>query len=388
MEGTNAHPQVWAEVDLSAIAHNTRELRRLVRSQTRLLAVVKANAYGHGAVPAARTALESGAQTLGVARPAEGIELREAGISAPVLIFGYSEPKIADTLLEYSLVPTVWSLAYGESLSAAAKQLGKTIDIHVKIDTGMGRLGIVPDCLQAGSADINSLEKSISELREIAGLPGLSLAGLYTHFAEADTGDEEGVAGQLRLFSAFIDRLRDAGISVPLCHAANSAAIIDMPATHLDMVRAGIALYGLYPSEAAKKRVRLKPAMALKTRVVQLKSVGKGFKVSYGGTHQTSRPTTIATLPIGYADGLNRRLSSRGQVIVNGCRVPIIGRVCMDLTMVDVGNVPGIAEGDEVVVFGRQGDEEISADEVAGWLNTINYEIVSTVSDRVPRVHV
>jgi alanine racemase len=381
-------PLVWAEIDLQAIAHNVRELRRITRAGTKLLVAVKANGYGHGAVEVAKTALQNGADALGAARIEEGILLRSAGIVAPILILGYTDPALAEKLIASDLTQTIWSLETAEQLSRTAVQVGKEIRIHLKVDTGMGRLGLLPDISRQDPSNMMVADDAIAEVTAIDRLPGLELEGVYTHFPTADSADKMDAEAQLDRFQNFTNLLRHAGIEVPLQHAANSAAIIDMPETHLDMVRAGISVYGLYPSrQVAQDRVVLQPAMALKTRIIQLKRVPEGFKVSYGSTFSTEKPTWIATVPIGYADGLSRRLSSRGHMLVAGHRVPIAGRVCMDLTMLDVGDIPDIAVGNEVVVFGRQEDAAIAVDEVASMLDTINYEIVSNISERVPRIY-
>lgn len=378
---------VRAEIDLKAIAHNIKELRRITHPDARLMGVVKANGYGHGAIEVARCALQNGAEVLGVARIEEGIQIREAGIEVPILIFGYTLPELTADLLEYDLTQTVYTYTSAQVLSQTATSLKKKIKIHLKVDTGMGRLGLLAQNFQHhNSVAINT--DAIEETLAIAGLEGLELEGIFTHFATADSADKTYAGDQLDLFMSFLNRLRKAGLEPPVRHAANSAALIDMPQSHLDMVRPGIASYGLYPSdEVNKKHVSLKPAMALKARIIHLKKVPAGFKVSYGSTHETRRATTIATIPIGYADGLNRLLSSSGQMLVNGYRAPIIGRICMDLTMLDVGHINNVQMGDEVVIFGQQGSDAITVDEIASSLKTINYEIVSTITARVPRVY-
>ena len=378
---------VRAEIDLKAIANNIKELRRITHPDARLMGVVKANGYGHGAIEVAQCALQNGAEILGVARIEEGIQIREAGIEVPILIFGYTLPELANDLLEYDLTQTVYTYASAQTLSRTAAALKKKIRIHLKVDTGMGRLGLLPQNFQldnSAAIDTDAVEETLA----IAGLDGLELEGIFTHFATADSADKTYAEDQLDLFMNFLNRLRKAGLEPPVRHAANSAALIDIPQSHLDLVRPGIATYGLYPSDEVNKRhVSLKPAMALKARIIQLKKVPAGFKVSYGTSHETRKPTTIATIPIGYADGLNRLLSSRGQMLVHEQRAPIIGRVCMDLTMLDVGHIDNIQMGDEVAVFGRQGKASITVDEIASLLNTINYEIVSTITARVPRVY-
>lgn len=371
-------PLVWAEVDLKAIAHNIRELRRITNPKARFMAIVKANAYGHGIIEVARQSLENGAEALGVANIEEGIQLRKAGINAPVLIFGYASPVHAKKLIEFDLTQTVYSYEISRALSEAVAAYGKKIKVHIKVDTGMGRLGLLREIT----------DSSVSEVESISRLPMLELEGIYTHFATADKSDRSYAGKQFEIFMDFLNLLRIAGLEIPVTHAANSAAIINMPETHLDMVRAGISIYGLYTSEEMDRSIiKLKPAMELKTRIIHLKKVPAGFKVSYGTTYETEKPTTIATVSIGYADGLNRLLSSKGRMLVCGHSAPIVGRICMDLTMLDVGNIPEIAIGEEVVVFGRQGNALISVDEIASTINTINYEVVSTIMERVPRIY-
>ncbi|MBT9439816.1 MAG: alanine racemase [Desulfobacterales bacterium] len=372
-------PLVWAEVDLKAIAHNIRELRRITNPKARFMAIVKANAYGHGIIEVARQSLENGAEALGVANIEEGIQLRKAGIDAPVLIFGYTSPVHAKKLIEFDLTQTVYSYETSRALSEAVAAYGKKIKVHIKVDTGMGRLGLL-----RGIKD-----NSLSEVESISRLPMLELEGIYTHFATADKSDRSYAGKQFEIFMDFLNQLRIAGLEIPVTHAANSAAIINMPETHLDMVRAGISIYGLYTSEEVDRSIiKLKPAMELKTKIIHLKKVPAGFKVSYGTTYETEKPTTIATVSIGYADGLNRLLSSKGRMLVcGGQSAPIVGRVCMDMTMLDVGKIPEIAIGEEVVVFGKQGNASISVDEIASTINTINYEVVSTIMERVPRIY-
>ncbi len=381
-------PLIWAEVDRKAIAHNVRELRRVTHPSARLMAVVKANAYGHGMIEVAKTALQNGACFLGVARLGEGIQLRNAGIDAPILILGHTQSVFAEKLLEFDLTQTVFSLRTAEALSRVAASHGKKIKIHLKVDSGMGRLGISSNGFGTPARGGDFKNDAIHEANAIGCLGGLELEGVFTHFATADSLDKSYAVKQFERFMDFLNRLRLTGLEIPIKHAANSAAIIDMPETHLDMVRGGISLYGLYPSdEVNKNRVELKPAMELKSRVIHLKKVPAGFKISYGMTYETPKSTTVATVPVGYADGYNRRLSSRGQMLVGGQRAPVVGRICMDLTMLDVGHIPDVRLEDEVVIFGKQGNLTITVDEIAAILETINYEVVSTVTDRVPRFY-
>ncbi len=382
------HPITWAEVDLKAYAHNIKELKRITRPPAHLMAVVKANGYGHGAIEVACEALQNGAELLGVARINEAIELRKAGLNAPILIFGYSPPDLAATLIDYELTQTVYSLSTANALSEQANQKGKKIKIHIKADSGMGRLGFLLGTPAAGNSEDIPVQNPVREIKALTRLPGLEVEGIFTHFATADSADKSYANRQLERFMDFINRLRTEGLELPVKHAANSGALIDMPHSHLDMVRPGIATYGLHPSdEVNKSNLDLKPVMTLKSSIIHLKKVPAGFNISYGITFQTKKPTTIATVPVGYADGFNRLLSSRGHMLVHGKRAPIVGRVCMDLTMLDVGGISGVEIEDEVVVFGQQGKKAITADEIASSINTINYEIVSTITGRVPRVY-
>ncbi len=378
-------PLVWAEIDLAAVARNVRNLKSLIGHNCSLMAVVKANGYGHGMVPIARAALENGAAALGVSRFEEALALRREGLSAPILILGATPAKHFSDLIRNDFRQTIWSLAEAAELSRAAVAAGKKIRVHLKVDTGMGRLGLT--AAPAGHPEV--LSEAIRETRAIADLPGLILEGAYTHFAAADAPDKRYTREQLQVFSSFLDGLdKEAGLAPQQRHAANSAAIIDLPDSHFDLVRAGLAIYGLYPSSHVnREKAGLVPAMSLKTRIIQVKKVPADFTVSYGATYTTPRPTTLAVVPVGYADGYNRLLSSRGTMLVGGRRVPVVGRVCMDLTVLDVGACDKVAVGEEAVVFGRQGGAEITVDEIAAELDTINYEIVSTVAERVPRVY-
>jgi alanine racemase len=377
-----------ARIDLNALAHNCRELRRVTSSTAKIMAVVKADGYGHGAVAVSRVALANGADYLAVARISEAVCLRQAGIDAPMLLFGYAAPEYTAYLADNGIRASVDSLATARRLSTAAQQSHADLSIHIKFDTGMGRLGLAAGRLPA-SGDLKSeIDRAVQAIAEITRLPGLTVEGFYTHFANADARDKGHARGQFDLFLETLEALKRHGIEVPLRHAANSAAIIEMPETHLDMVRPGISLYGLRPSaQMDLSHLDLRPVMTLASTVIQVKEVPAGFKISYGSTYETPAPTRIATVAIGYADGLSRLLSSKGAMLVGGVRAPIVGRVCMDLTMIDVGHVAGVEVGDEVVVFGRQGENEISADEVAGLAGTINYEVVCALKSRGQRIY-
>jgi alanine racemase len=340
------------------------------------MAVVKANGYGHGAVEVSRIVLANGADWLGVARLDEGLTLREAGIKAPILILGYLPPEQSAAVVRSSLSQAVYTREMALALAEAASAEGSRARVHLKIDTGMGRIGWV-----AGPG-------AAREILTLARNRHLEVEGIFTHFAAADLADKAYTKDQLAKFTTLIEELRRNGLEIPIKHAANSAALMEMPETHLDLVRAGIIIYGLYPSdEVDHSRIKLRPVMSLKAKVAYVKEVPAGFKVSYGCTYNTEKNTVIATLPLGYADGYSRLLSSKGCALLHGRRAPVIGRVCMDQIMVDVGHIPGTAVGDEAVLVGRQGEQEITADEIAGLLGTINYEVVCMVSHRVPRVY-
>ncbi|MBW2408425.1 MAG: alanine racemase, partial [Deltaproteobacteria bacterium] len=317
------------------------------------------------------------------------VVLRGAGLDAPILVLGYTPAEHAQQLIEFDLIQAVYGYANAEKFSSQAQKLKKKISVHIKIDSGMGRLGLVSPALLPEKEIRESNPDPVAAVRKIAKLKGLEIQGVFTHFATADSADRTYANRQLDIFLDFLHQLERDGLQPPLRHAANSAALIEMPDAHLDMVRPGIATYGLNPSdEINRDKADLKPVMSLKSRIIHLKRVSAGFNVSYGITYQTEKPTTIATVPVGYADGLNRWFSSRGQMMVQGQKVPIIGRVCMDLTILDVGEIDSVGMEDEVVIFGRQGNASITADDLASELNTINYEIVSTVMARVPRVYV
>ena len=376
-----------AEIDLTAIASNVAELRRITRSEAKLLVAVKANAYGHGIVEVAQQAIESGADALGVARLPEAVALRDSGIKAPILVFGYTPPDSVGTLIRLDLTQSVYSVNTAKDYAVRLGQAKKRLKVHLKVDSGMGRLGLLPDSRRYVAPGMNLNGSAEKDTLQIAGLRQLELEGVFTHFASSDSADKTYADQQFTTYLEFLDRLKRAGLEIPIRHAANSGAIIDLPHMHLEMVRAGISLYGLYPSdEVDRSKITLRPAMSLKARIIHLKTVPAGSAISYGMTHITEKPTKIATIPIGYADGYNRRLSNRGSMLVNGVRAPIVGRVCMDLTMLDVGHIPNINNEDEVVIIGQQGNESITADEIASLLGTINYEVTSAITARVPRV--
>jgi len=371
-----------AVIDLSAATDNYRLAVELGGCPA--IAVVKADAYGHGAVPVARALAEAGAPWLGVALVEEGVELRAAGLQLPILVLGGAFGDAWDELLRHRLTPLVTSAPQVTALGAAARALRVRAEAHLELDTGMGRLGAAP-------GEVPAL------LRALAASPEVALTGLCTHFAGADTDDEAFTARQLRLFAEGAAALRAAGLS-PLLHATNSAGTLRLPGVRQDLSRPGIMLYGYLsygpelpaPPAARQAAARLRPALTWRTAIVHLKEVPAGTRISYGGHWTAPRPSRIATLPVGYADGYDRRLSGRpghgmAEVLVRGRRAPVVGTVCMDLVMVDVTHVPGAALGDEVVLLGRQGEERVDADELARRAGTISYEILCGISGRVPR---
>ncbi len=366
----------WVEIDLDALSHNVREIRRVTDPRAQVMAVVKANGYGHGLEQVSRVALTSGATWLGVALLQEAVLLREKGLAAPVVVLGYTPERDAEEVVAREISQTVFTEEGGRALAAAARRLGKKAKVHIKVDTGMGRLGFPAS------------EKAVEVICGLAELPELEIEGIYTHFATADEPDKGYAQEQFLRFQEVLRKLEERGLAVGLRHCANSAALLDLPYTHLDLVRPGITIYGLYPSPNVRHDlVSLKPVMAVKARVALVKEVPPGTGISYGRTYVTSKRTLVATIPLGYADGYPRLLSNRSEVLVKGKRAPVIGRICMDHLMVDVTHIPGVAQGDEVVLLGKQGEQEISADELAGLLGTINYEVVCMVSERLPRVY-
>ena len=371
-----AERPTWVEVDLSAIANNTRRLKSLIGPNVRLLASLKADAYGHGALKVARTVLHNGASMVGVATASEATPLREAGIHAPLLVFGYVPLWQMREAVRLNLTVTLYSLEAAQALSRAALALGRTTSVHVKVDTGMGRLGIRAE-------DVHAV---IDLVQAIRALPNLYLEGIFTHFATADSSDQSQAWLQLARFQAILQALDECGLRPPLVHAANSAAVLSLPGAHYDMVRPGIALFGLEPSPDVRLPEGFRPALSFKTQVAQVKLVPEGECISYGCTYTTERPTLIATLPVGYADGFRRAPYTWGNVLIYGQEAPIVGRVCMDQCMVDVSHIPQTRVGDEVVLIGRQGNVSLTAERVAQQLGTINYEVVSAILARVPRV--
>ncbi len=365
----------YALIDLDALAHNVRALRQHIGPQVEMFAVVKANAYGHGAVQVARVALENGAQRLAVARTSEGVLLRRAGISAPILNMCYTVPAEAETIIAAGLTATVASPEGARALSQRAAALGRQATVHIKVDTGMGRYGLLP-------------EEVLPFLEQVSRLQHLDIEGIFTHFAVADSRDKSYTHRQLAIFNDVLHAAQEAGYRFRLRHAANSAATLDLPEAHFDAVRTGLALYGLYPSSEVSREVPLQPVMSIRSHAARVRILPPGSSVSYGRTFIAARPTRVVLVPIGYGDGYHRLLSNRGSVLIHGQRAPIIGRVCMDQLMADATDIANVQQDDEVVLLGEQDGEVIPAEEIAALAETINYEVVTALAARVPRLYV
>ena len=361
-------------IDHSALRWNLHQIRAKVGTQVRILAMIKADGYGHGAAAIAQTLVGAGSDAFGVATLEEGVELRRAGIQTPIIVLAGIYLEQLETVFVHSLTPVIHEMESLVQLDSAVLKRGSTLNVHLKVDTGMGRLGLL-------AAETAAWIPVLKKLR------ALKIEGVFSHFSQAESVDGVYTRKQLEIFTNVLEQLRAAGIGVQLTHFANSAATITLPAAYFDMVRPGIMLYGVYPSPEMAKQIDLKPVLAWKTAILQLKKVPAGTAISYGQTFVTKRESWIATLPVGYADGYPRLLSDRGVALVRGQRVPVVGRVCMDLTMLDVTDIRNVQQGDEVVLLGRQVDAVISADAMAAWANTISYEILTSIGVRVPRIH-
>lgn len=366
----------YAEINLDNFRHNFREVKRLVKGR-KIFGVIKADGYGHGAVELARVLEEEGVDYFAVALITEALELRKNGFKKPILIMGFTPPTFAKEIVEFDITQAVFSFDLAKSLSDEAVKQNKVAKIHIKIDTGMGRVGFIPN------------EKALDEIERINKLPNLKLEGIFSHFSSADEKDKTFTILQLNRFIKTVKALEERGIKFELKHLANSAGIIDVEEAYLDAVRPGIMLYGYYPSdEVDVNKVDLKPVMTLKSKIVHVKEVDEGTPISYGRRFITERKSKIATLPFGYADGFTRLFFQKGQVIVNGFLAPIVGRICMDQCMIDVTDCGDVNEGDEVIVMGNFNGIKNDADVLAERLGTISYEILCMVSKRVPRVYV
>ena len=374
------HRATRAEIDLTAFRHNLQNLRKYLDPQTRIMAVVKADAYGHGAVPCARIAVESGAANyLGAGVIEEGIELRENGLNAPILILGSIFPDEAEDLVRHNLATILCTQPLAQALSKEAEKQDKTVSVHIKVDTGMNRLGISPENLPA-------------LLDQVRNLKNLKIEAVSTHFSSADDEDLSVTQAQLEEFQTALTILQKEGVHTPIVHCANTSALFKFPESHFNMVRPGLILYGVLPSPSLRPIIDqgenpFQPVMQWKSQIILLKPIAKNQPVSYSGSFTTQRDSLIATLPIGYADGLHRMLSNKMDVLIRGRRAPQVGNICMDMILIDVTDIPDVQAGDEVVIFGRQGDEMISVEELAVKGKTIPYEILCSVSKRVPRIY-
>lgn len=363
------------EVDLNAVKHNVKEFKKRVNDENiAMMAAVKANGYGHGAVEVAKAAIEAGINQLAVAFVDEAIELREAGITVPILILGYTSVAAVEDAIQYDVMMTVYRIEDLQSINEIANRLQKKVQIQVKIDTGMSRIGLQ--------------EEVKPFLEELNRMEYVEVVGMFTHYSTADETDKAYTNMQTSLFEKAVNTAKELGIHFPYIHSSNSAGSMELSNTFQNMVRVGIGIYGMYPSkEVDHTVVALKPALSLKSKVAHVKHAKKNRGVSYGNTYVTTGEEWIATVPIGYADGYNRQLSNKGHALINGVRVPVIGRVCMDQLMLDITKAMPVQVGDEVVFYGKQGEEEIAVEEVADMLGTINYEVTCMLDRRIPRVY-
>lgn len=367
---------VWAEVNLDKLEHNIREIKK-VCGDKKIMAVIKADAYGHGALNIAPVLLENGADSFAVAVLSEAIELRRAGIDCPILILGFTPPSFIDDIIKYDIDQTVFSYDFAKSLSECAKRKNKIAKIHIAMDTGMGRIGYLPN------------EESIDEIIKISELPNLKIMGAFSHFSTADEMDKTYTNMQVERFNWFLNELKKREVCIGKTHIYNSAAIIDLQEGLGDQVRPGIILYGYYPSnEVNKDIISLKPVMSLKTNVINIKKLKKGEYVGYGRKFVTKEDTMIATLPVGYADGYSRLLTGKAKVLVKGQFAPVVGNICMDQCMIDVSHIENVNVGEEVTLIGEDGGNSITAEELANLIGTISYEILCVLGKRVPRVYI
>ncbi len=362
----------WVEVDLGHFAANWAEMRRLVGPNVKIMQVVKADAYGHGAIEISNAALRNGASALGVANADEGVQLRVSGITAPVLILSPATGSEIDQIIKYNLTPSVSDLAFAREFQKKAHKAGILAPLHVEIDTGMGRGGTIQT-------------EACQTIREISSFPNLIMEGIFTHFSESEILSCYNDL-QWQAFRELLDKLETDGHRIPIRHISNSGAMLNYPDCRLDMVRPGIISYGIYPSPAASDKVTLNPVMSFKTRVVLVKEFPEGYGIGYGRTFITRRPTRIATIPVGYGDGIGWPLSNQGEALIRGKRIPIVGRISMDMCTLDISRLPECAVGDEVVLMGEQGSERITADEIASKVHSISYEILCALGKRAPRV--
>ena len=370
-----SYTRVYAEINLDHVIENMKTLAAHLPEGTKMIAVVKTDGYGHGAVPVAK-AVAPFVWGCAVASLEEGVILKRHGIEKPVLVLGVTHESHFDTLLDYDIRPSLFTVAQAEALSERAVKAGKQAFVHLAVDTGMSRIGVRPD------------KTGVEEALRIAALPGIRIEGLFTHFSKADETEKEFTDRQYQSYLKFAGRLKEEGLQIPVCHCSNSAAIMDLPRMSLDAVRAGISMYGIYPSDEVDQEMKLLPAMAIRSSVTFLKEIGPGTSVSYGGTFVAAGRMRIATVGVGYGDGYPRSLSGKGYVLIHGKRAPILGRICMDQFMVDVTDIPEVREWDEVTLVGRDGEEEISMEQLEALCGGFRYEIPCVLGKRVPRVYV
>ena len=369
------HP-IWAEINLNNLIYNIDQIKKK-SSNSEIVGVVKANAYGHGAVEISKVLLNHGINRLAVANIVEAIELRENEIKAPIMLLGISEDYAIDALLEYDVEPTISTYEFAMNLNNKAKALNKTVNIHIAMDSGMGRIGFRKN------------DKGLEDIINISKLSNLKIESIFSHFSTADSKDKSYSLRQLEIYNTFLDKLQEAGVYINKKNLSNSAAIIDLPESHYDYVRPGIIQYGYYPSdEVDKNHFDIKHVLTWKTKIIHIKEVEENEYIGYGQTFKTSRKTVVATLPVGYADGYSRGLSNKGKVIINGQLAPIIGNVCMDQFMVDITEIENVHLGNEVILLGSDGNVKFDADDIAKLTNTISYEVLCLIGRRAPRIYI
>lgn len=369
------HP-IWAEINLNNLINNIDEIKKKSNS-SEIIGVVKANAYGHGAVEISKALLSCNIKKLAVANIVEAIELRENNITAPIMLLGISEDFAIDELINYDVEPTVSTLHFAKNLNKSAREKNKIIKIHIALDSGMGRIGF------------RNTSKDIDDIVSISNLSNLKIDSIFSHFSTADSIDKSYSNNQIYIYNSIINKLKEKGVNISKRNLSNSAAIIDIPESHYDYVRPGIIQYGYYPSDEVNKNdIHIKPVLTWKTRIVHIKEVDENEYIGYGKTYKTSKKTLIATLPVGYADGYSRNLSNKGSVIIKGKLAPIIGNVCMDQFMIDITDIEGVKSGDEVILLGSDGEVKFDAEDMANILNTISYEVLCLIGRRAPRVYI
>lgn len=380
---TSFSKRTWSEIDLNAVEYNFRNIKNKLSENTKILCVLKADAYGHGAEFLVKEYEKLGADWYGVSNIDEAVQLRNAGAKKPILIFGYTNPEMVETLYKYDISQAVFSLQYAQKLSEICEKTSSKIKIHIKVDTGMSRIGFFCQSEE-------SINNSAKEIKQLKNLKNLEIEGIFTHFSVSDdmTNNTEYTIKQYNNFCSIIKKIENEGMKIPIKHCCNSGGIISCPGMHMDMVRAGVILYGLYPSEEVKDKIDLKPVMQLKTVVSQVKEIPENTSVSYGRTFVSNKKMKIASVSIGYADGYSLKFSNTAELLIHGKRAKIVGRVCMDQLMIDITDIEDVKEGDEVTIFGTDNPQSISVDELAKIAGTINYEIVCLIGKRVPRIYI